>query len=404
MFGFTNQKFSAALGAVSILLICVLSSPVSAQQYQVPSDPAPVDNALRKLDVIIPVFDPNLQTKGELDVWPEVRRAEAIRFAHLAKQALDKTGVFGAVRVTPDDSIFGELYVFGKIIEANGEDVTVEFTVNDIRSRKTTKDWMRKEKFSHRVQASFFATSRNDGTDAYAPVFDKFASALAKKLKKINKRTRNRIKSTSEMLFANSLSSDKFGEFIRFKGRGENVRVELRGLPDDSDEIYQRIRTLRILEQQYTDQFQANYEAYFQDSNKDYFAWQKAAYPLIRELREEKAALDARLARLAVEIGACQLFNKCSPKLIKNRDGLIEQIAEAIREYNEKKRELKENFAGAQVLNEMGQALNFELEDRNIAIENVSVDLKGSTLDHFRSYKEFIKKLYEEDVTPDIQL
>ena len=61
-----------------------------------------------KLEVIIPVFDPGLSDKAknyeEEGIWPELRRAEANRFAYKLKLALEKTSVFGAIRVTPDET------------------------------------------------------------------------------------------------------------------------------------------------------------------------------------------------------------------------------------------------------------------------------------------------------------
>lgn len=403
MFGLINT-YAKSVFALTVYCFTLITGAVSAQQYRLPGDTPTTQSDTVKLDVIIPVFDPNIPTEAESAVWPEVRRAEAIRFAHLTKLALDQTGAFGAVRVTPDDGMYGDLYVFGKIIEANGEDVTIEMSVNDIRGKKTARAWMRPTDFTHRVNASFFSDGRSAGLDAYTPVFDKFAAALSKKLTKVKPRTVSQIKSTSEMLFAYSLSAEKFEPFLRIKGRGQNVRVDVKGLPDAADPLYQRVRTLRLLEQQYADEFQANYEAYVRDSNKDYFAWQRSAYPIVAEYRREKAKLDAELMKVAGQLAMCQLLNTCERPIIGYRDSLVERIARMVADHIAKKRALRESFGGAQVLNEMGEALNFSLQDKNIAIEGVSVELRGTTLDHFRSYRAFVRELYEKEITPDVQL
>ena len=44
----------------------------------------------------------------EEGIWPELRRAEANRFAYKLKLALEKTRVFGAVRVTPNQRASGD--------------------------------------------------------------------------------------------------------------------------------------------------------------------------------------------------------------------------------------------------------------------------------------------------------
>ncbi|MBU0972493.1 MAG: hypothetical protein KKC20_17740, partial [Proteobacteria bacterium] len=61
-------------------------------------DPSAI--ATPKLDVIIPVFDPGLADPSskdvDKDIWLELRRAEANRFAYKLKEQLEKTGRFGA--------------------------------------------------------------------------------------------------------------------------------------------------------------------------------------------------------------------------------------------------------------------------------------------------------------------
>ena len=68
---------------------------------------------------MIPVFDPGIPENPDdyekLGIWPELRRAEATKFALMMKAALQSTGAFGAVRVTPDKNSTGNLYVLGKI-------------------------------------------------------------------------------------------------------------------------------------------------------------------------------------------------------------------------------------------------------------------------------------------------
>ena len=90
---------------------------------------AVVDPAKPKLDVIIPVFDPGLSKEAERykdeGVWPELRRAESNRFALKLKEAMEKTGAFGAVRVTPDQNATGDLYVLGKIMAVSYTHLTL---------------------------------------------------------------------------------------------------------------------------------------------------------------------------------------------------------------------------------------------------------------------------------------
>jgi len=137
--------------------------------------------SLPKLDVIIPVFDPGLpQDPDDYEdegIWPEIRRAEANRFAYKLKEKLDDTGQFGSVRVTPDRTATGDLYILGQIKESNGEEVEIAVEVIDISNRK----WL-DESFDHEVSDAFHKNYRNSGKDSYDPLFEKIATKIVEEL------------------------------------------------------------------------------------------------------------------------------------------------------------------------------------------------------------------------------
>ena len=136
--------------------------------------------SLPKLDVIIPVFDPGLpqdQDYEDENIWPEIRRAEANRFAYKLKEKLDETGEFGSVRVTPDRTATGDLYILGQIKESNGEEVEVAIEVIDISNRK----WL-DESFDHEVSDAFHKSYRNKGKDSYDPLFENIATKIIEEL------------------------------------------------------------------------------------------------------------------------------------------------------------------------------------------------------------------------------
>ena len=120
---------------------------------------ARVDPNKTKLEVIVPIFDPGLSKKAEEykeeGVWPELRRAEANRFAYKLKTALEDTNAFGAVRVTPDKSATGDLYVLGKIVESNGETIEINIQVVDISG----KNWFTRT-FERTVEPQYYKNIR----------------------------------------------------------------------------------------------------------------------------------------------------------------------------------------------------------------------------------------------------
>lgn len=143
------------------------SAPVLAQEQQARQYPYP---SSVHLDVVVPVFDPGIpEDYDEVEdrrIWPQLRRAEATRFAVKTRDALAETGVFASVNVVPSTEATAELYVLGKIEESNSEDVSISVQLVDIAGRT----WGEKT-FDHRVSPGFLRDEKNEGKDTYAPVF-----------------------------------------------------------------------------------------------------------------------------------------------------------------------------------------------------------------------------------------
>ncbi|MFW5427503.1 MAG: hypothetical protein ACKE8R_09675, partial [Methylophagaceae bacterium] len=197
-----------------------------------------------KLDVIIPVFDPGLSENTENyekeGIWPELRRAEANRFAYKLKQALDDSKAFGAVRVTPDETASGDLYILGKIEESDGQDVKFRLNVVDISG----KTWLNSS-FSHEVQESFYKNSRNAGGDAYDPVFEKAAESIIKALIKRSDSELDDLKYIANLQFGASFNDTAFAEYVDSKGK----YTKLISKPSDDDPLFERVMAIRVREQ-----------------------------------------------------------------------------------------------------------------------------------------------------------
>ena len=89
------------------------------------------------LDIGVAVFDANVPESFDEQVkqliQPDIRRAEAQFIPYFAKNLLQSTGNWGAVRVVPRPTHAVDVTVTGKILESNGERLRVEVTVIDAR-------------------------------------------------------------------------------------------------------------------------------------------------------------------------------------------------------------------------------------------------------------------------------
>lgn len=89
-----------------------------------------------RLDVTVIPLDPNLAALakangGEIPVTAEVRHAESRYIAFQLKETLQQTGNWGIVRMMPTAAQHHQLVITGKILESDGEQLSVSITATD---------------------------------------------------------------------------------------------------------------------------------------------------------------------------------------------------------------------------------------------------------------------------------
>ena len=355
-----------------------------------------------KLDVIIPVFDPGLSESAENyeedGIWPELRRAEANRFAYKLKQALDNRNEFGAIRVTPDETASGDLYILGKIEESDGEDVKFELIVIDISG----KEWL-DETFKHEVQESFYKNNRNSGKDPYDPVFEEAADEIIDALKKRSDSEGDNLNYIASLQFGASFNDQAFSEYIDTTGK----YIKLVSKPSDNDPLFQRVQAIRVREQLFVDNLQQNYVSFSQNMNESYLAWQEASFTekqLRYEAKKEgvyKTLGGILLIALAIAAGASGDDNNSNIALdtaaIGGTIGGAMLIASGFKSREEAK-------LHQDALNELGDSINLELEPQVITFEDETVELTGNIQQQFVQWRQFLQRIYEQESTPNMEL
>ena len=356
-----------------------------------------------KLDVIIPVFDPGLSETAENyeedGIWPELRRAEANRFAYKLKQALDDSNAFAAVRVTPDKTASGDLYVLGKIEESNGQDVKFVLNVIDISG----KEWLNKT-FKHEVKESFYKNYRSSGTDPYAPVFKQAADKIIEALKKRSFSELDDLKYIADLRFGASFNDAVFLEYMNTGGK----YIKLVSKPSDNDPMLQRVIAIRVREQLFVDSLQQNYASFSQSMDDSYLRWQEASFTetQLRKEAETKSVMKAIGGVLliglaiaaAVASGNNSSFGTPDPGLATA--AIVGGVAGAwMLSSSFKSKEEAEFHKGA--IDELGESINIEMAPRVVSFEDETVELTGNIQEQFTQWREFLKRIYEQEATPD---
>ena len=360
---------------------------------------------LPKLDVIIPVFDPGLPEDPDdyedENIWPEIRRAEANRFAYKLKEKLDETGQFGSVRVTPDRTATGDLYILGQIKESNGEEVEIAVEVIDISGR----EWLDKS-FDHEVSETFHKNYRNRGKDSYDPLFEKIATEIAEELNGHESKELEDLHYLSDIRFGANFSDSKFMQYIKI----EEDQFKLVGKPSDQDPMFRRVKAIRVRDQLFIDGLQNNYAAFSTKMNDSYLMWQN------QSLLEIKAKRAANRKAIAQGLGGVALLalgilsgvaGANSNSVFAQSGGLTGAmlgVAGGISLISESFSTSAEAKVHRDTLNELGRSVDLEMAPKVIAFNKASVELTGNAREQFIQWRTFLQKIYSEEKTPDVQL
>jgi len=353
---------------------------------------------LLPLEIAVLHFDPNIPEDPadleKFEIWPELRRVESNRFALNLKASLQDTNAVGRVRVVPSNEATSDLYVAGKILKSNGEDVEIHVTCKDISGR----NWCNR-KFRHRVHESFYRDLRNKGKDAYEPVFVAVADYIIETLRKRDAAYLQELPTLKEIRFGNSISTETFAKYLDFKAK----HVELASLPASNDPMLERIRNIRIQDQLFVDRLQAQFEGFNYQVDDSYRVWQEQSLQDVRTARELQ-----RKAQGQKFLGALLLLGAAVGAA--NADSSAEEVATAAALVGGAMT-LSQGFQNSNEakfhrdsINEIGRTADSAVAPHVIRFEEETKELKGTADEQYRQWIELLREIYLLEETPQVQL
>ncbi|MED5510210.1 MAG: hypothetical protein VX841_07940 [Pseudomonadota bacterium] len=355
-----------------------------------------------RLDVIIPAFSPGLSEDEanyeEEGIWPELRRAEANRFAYKLKQALEDTGKFGAVRVTPDNTASGDLYVLGEIVESNGMDLEFDMEVVDISG----KQWL-DENIEHEVSEGFYKNPRNEGKDAYDPAFVEAANRIVAALLEQQQRRLAELKQIADLRFGASFNEQAFLPYLNTDAQPMTVTA----MPSDADPLFQRVKSVRVREQLFIDNLQQDYSGFSQQMEDSYLVWQKASFTEMQLRKEAKTKSWMKIAGGVLLVAAAIAAAASGEPYDNNIGADIAAVAAGVGGavlINSGFTSREEAKMHQDAINELGESVNLEMSPQVISFEEKTVELTGDVEEQFQQWRAFMAQMYELEATPETQL
>ena len=344
------------------------------------------------LDVGISVFDPNVpedyDERIRLLVQPEVRRAESNYIPYFAKNLLQSTGNWGAVRDIPRPTDAVDVVVGGKILHSDGESIAIEATVRDA----TGREWFTRE---YRTLASKYAYQDTvpPDIDPFQAVYKNLANDMLEYRTTLSDEALREIRTVAEMRFARNFSPDAFGEHL---SDGDDS-LEILRLPAKDDPMLARVRKIREREYLFIDTLDEYYDSFYRSMYTPYQNWRKATFSEAITLKQLRAQARNRTIGGAVAIvgGIGAIYESDNPAV--DASGIVSVISGAVTVKSALAKRAEASIH-ADVLQELGTATEAEVVPHTLELENRTVSLQGTVDEQYDELRGILRRLYYEDL------
>jgi hypothetical protein len=318
-----------------------------------------------------------------------VRRAESQYIPYFAKNLLQSTGNWGAVRVVPRPTHAVDVMVTGKILHSNGESMIIEATVTDA----TGQQWFTKEYSALASKYAYEASIPKD-IDAFQAIYKNLANDMLAHRQTLNETDVQTIRKTAELKFAREFSKEAFADHVVEVAPGE---FEIARLPAENDPMLQRVQRVREREYLFIDTLDEYYANFHRQMYPAYQDWRRASYDQAIAYNELRAQSRARAigGTMAIIGGVAAIYE--SSDAYVDASGIVGVIAGAslITSAVQKRHEAEQQ---AERLRELGSAAEAELVPTTIELENQTLRLQGNVEEQYEELRRILRRVYFEDL------
>ena len=396
MHGYTQNKLFWRFRILGVVLMVLSNTGFSAVDkvtsstpllLKTPTNPIPQELLL---DVGIPTLNDGLYLTDENDtVFPEVRFAEAIYFANQLAKVMEKSGAWGAIRVTPNDQVITDVYITGTILHSDGETLALSVVVKDTKGQK----WFSKTYRKVVGKLAYDRKSRNNLGDPFQNLFIRIANDVLIYREKITSKELMELRSLSEIRFAKQFSSDAFAEYLSENKKGI---LNLERLPAEDDELLKRVQKIRQRDYLYIDTMQDYYDGFSQQMHFAYQEFRQSSYDSVVKSRQLNRQGNQRIiAGIGSILAGIYGRTQADTRLASNASSATAAVGGFILksglEQKQKSAEYDESIA------EMGSSLEAEIAPQVIALEDRTVTLTGTVQAQYGQWQALMAKIYQQE-------
>ena len=322
-------------------------------------------------------------------ISPEIRRAEIQYLPYITKNLIQSSGNWGAVRVVPRPSLAVDVNVSGEIIESTGETLKLKIAVHDATGRQ----WYEKD-YSALASKYAYEDSFPQDIDAFQSIYKEITDDLLEYRLTLSKSDIQQIRAVAEMRFAQSFSSEAFGEHVI---QEESGQYRLLKLPSEDDPMLASVRKVREREYLFIDTIDEYYANFHRSVYPTYQVWRKASYVDMITYKKLQTQAKNRIVGGAIGLVGSVGTIYASDDWAADTSGIAGVIGSAT---VISKAILKKNEAEqyAERLRELATETERELVPTTIELENRTVKLQGSVEEQYTELRSILKTLYYEDL------
>lgn len=397
----TNKiRPSRVIKPLMILIIILLSGCAAFKAQKV--GPTTIMKAQKEiseeqlLDVGIFVFDSDEITQEqakEEHTSQQIRKAERHFMPYHLKNTLQQSSYWGAVRVLPGETDSIDVLVKGKVLESNGELLTLQIDVMDA----TQKTWFSKT-YKSEATLDFYSENRVGEKDAFQDLYNTISNDMVEYLKKLSPKEIKNIRTVSKLKFAQDFAPLVYNGYL-----AENKKdlLTVNRLPAEEDSIMTRLLKIREREYMYVDTLNEYYEKYYANMWPSYENWRKLNYEEIGAIKKiERNALNQKLIGVLLVAGAIALNAGDVKNTGAIQAGMVLIGGQVIiNGFNV----TKEAEIHSAAIKELSESFGSEMQPIVMEFEGKKYELTGSAEEQFKYWRELLRQIYitETGFNPD---
>lgn len=360
------------------------------------------------LDVAVALFDPGIP-EGEIDkdvleellregTFVQIRRTEARYMTVHLRDTLQKSGHWGTVWVTPEESLVADLQITAEILHSDGDRVHLDVQAVDAAGQVWLDD-----DYEMSTAAGAYNRQRYPDQDPYQDVFDTIANDLAEVQADLSAREAENLRSISALRFAGDISPEAYGDYLEADRDGT---YSLNRLPAEDDPQFERTQRVREREYLFIETLNEHYEGFYQSADESYNGWREFAREEAIAIRELQRSSRWRTTLGIATVVASVLYGAngdgdFSSRML--RDAMMYTGMDLIKTATVRREEKRLH---TESLEELSVSFDEEVKPMVVNIQGTQHRLTGTADAQYAEWRDLLLELYtaETGFVPEIEV